>query len=68
MQEDDLKHFEEVIDKLAINGYQTKLYKDEDEDGEERPDLNLCITKMWREHQCDAICEKRDYEWIEIEE
>lgn len=46
MQEEDLKHFEEVIDKLAINGYQTKLHKDEDEDGEERPDLNLCITKM----------------------
>ena len=46
MQEDDLKHFEGVIDKLAISGYQTVLHKDEDEDGVERPDLNLCITKM----------------------
>jgi len=46
MQEEDLKHFEEVIDKLAINGYQTVLHKDEDEDGEERPDLNLFISKV----------------------
>jgi hypothetical protein len=46
MQEAELKHFEECIDKLAISGYQSVLHQDEDADGEERPDLNLLITKI----------------------
>eukprot|EP00347_Sterkiella_histriomuscorum_P016882 403351486 len=46
LQEHDLKHFEEVIDKLAISGYQKQFHKDEDNDGDERPDLNLFITKI----------------------
>ena len=46
LKEADLKHFEECIDKLAISGHQTVLHKDEDEEGEVRPDLNLFIKKM----------------------
>lgn len=46
LKEADLKHFEECIDKLAISGHQTVLHKDEDEEGEARPDLNLFIKKM----------------------
>lgn len=43
MREDQLKHFEECIDKLAINGQQTRFHRDEQEDGEERPDLNFML-------------------------
>ena len=43
IREEDVKHYEECIDKLAISGYSTKIFKDEDEDGEERPDLMLDI-------------------------
>ena len=41
-----LKHLEGTIDGLCIAGKQTKVYKDEEEDGEERPDLNLDIIKL----------------------
>ena len=39
----DLKHFESCIDGLALTGKATNIYKDEQMDGEERPDLNLEI-------------------------
>ena len=42
----ELKYFENHIDLLAINGKATKVYKDEQEEGEERPDLNLGIQGM----------------------
>ena len=38
-----MKHFEEVIDKLTISGKQTVFHKDEQEEGEERPDLNFML-------------------------
>ena len=44
--EEELKHFEECIDKLQISGYQSVLHADEDEEGEERPDLGLDIRKV----------------------
>jgi hypothetical protein len=44
MREDQLKHFEENIDKLTISGRQTKFHKDEQEDGDERPDLNFMLS------------------------
>ena len=43
IREEQLKHFEECIDKLTINGRQTKFHKDEQEDGDERPDLNFML-------------------------
>ena len=41
MQANDMKHFEECIDKLSIAGVKTKVHKDEDEEGEARPDLDF---------------------------
>jgi len=46
MRENELKHFEQNIDKLQISGSQTKFHTDEQEDGDEMPDLNLDIKKM----------------------
>lgn len=46
MQADALKHFEECIDKLQISGHQTMFHTDEEEEGEERPDLMLDIKKV----------------------
>jgi len=43
LREEHIKHFEENIDKLTISGKQTKFHKDEDEEGDERPDLNFMI-------------------------
>ena len=45
LKEEDLKRFEECIDKLQVSGYQSVLHED-DEEGEERPDLNLDIRKV----------------------
>lgn len=42
----NLKHFESSIDGLCVSGKSTKVYIDEQEDGEERPDLNLEILKL----------------------
>lgn len=42
-QEEQLKHYEECIDKLQISGKQTRFHKDEQEDGDERPDLNFML-------------------------
>lgn len=44
IREEHLKHFEEVIDKLAISGQSSQFHKDEQEDGEERPDLNFMLS------------------------
>ena len=38
-----MKHYEECIDGLQISGKQTHFHKDEQEDGEERPDLNFML-------------------------
>lgn len=48
LREEHIKHFEENIDKLTISGRQTKFHTDEDNEGEERPDLNfmLGVTKI----------------------
>ncbi len=46
LKEEDLKHFEDCIDKLAISGYQSVLHQDEDEEGVEMPDLMLSIKKV----------------------
>ena len=46
MGAENLKHFESSIDGLCIAGKSTKVYIDEQEDGEERPDLNLEIMKL----------------------
>ena len=48
LREEHIKHFEENIDKLTISGRQTKFHTDEDNDGDERPDLNfmLGVTKI----------------------
>jgi hypothetical protein len=48
LREEHIKHFEENIDKLTISGRQTKFHQDEDNEGEERPDLNfmLGVTKI----------------------
>jgi hypothetical protein len=43
---DDLKHYEDCIDKLAISGHQTVFHADEQVEGEERPDLMLDIKKV----------------------
>ena len=43
MRQDQLKHFEENIDKLTISGKQTRFHKDEQEEGDERPDLNFIL-------------------------
>lgn len=43
MRQDQLKHFEENIDKLTISGKQTRFHKDEQEEGDERPDLNFML-------------------------
>ena len=43
IREDQLKHFEENIDKLLISGRRTNIHMDEQEDGEERPDLNFML-------------------------
>lgn len=42
----ELKYFENCIDQLTLTGKQTKLHKDEQEDGEEIADLNLNIKKI----------------------
>ena len=39
LQENELKFFEETIDKLQIQGNSSKLYKEEDEEGTAMPDL-----------------------------
>ena len=44
MRQDQLKHFEENIDGLTISGKQTRFHKDEQEEGEERPDLNFMLS------------------------
>lgn len=44
MRQDQLKHFEENIDKLTISGKQTRFHKDEQEEGDERPDLNFMLS------------------------
>ena len=46
LREDDQKHFEGCIDKLAVSGHQTVVHTDEMEEGEEMPDLNLDIRKV----------------------
>ena len=48
LREEHIKHFEENIDKLTISGKQTKFHTDEDNEGDERPDLNfmLGVTKI----------------------
>ena len=46
MDANALKHLETTIDGLCIAGKATKVYIDEEEDGEERPDLNLDIIKL----------------------
>ena len=43
IREEELKHYEECIDMLQISGKQTRLHKDEQEDGDERPDLNFML-------------------------
>ena len=43
LREEHIKHFEENIDKLTISGKQTKFHTDEDNDGDERPDLNFML-------------------------
>lgn len=40
----DMLHFESNIDGLMISGTKTRLHADEQEDGDERPDLNLDIV------------------------
>mmetsp|Transcript_24498 Transcript_24498/g.37992 ORF Transcript_24498/g.37992 Transcript_24498/m.37992 type:complete len:160 (-) Transcript_24498:11-490(-) len=42
----ELKYFENHIDLLQVNGTATKMFKEEQEEGEEMPDLNLGIQKM----------------------
>ena len=42
----ELKYFENHIDLLVVNGKATKLNKNEDEEGEERPDLSFGIQGM----------------------
>lgn len=44
--ETELKYFENCIDQLTLTGKQTKLYKEEQEDGEALADLNLEIKKI----------------------
>ena len=44
MRQDQLKHFEENIDKLTISGKQTRFHQDEQEEGDERPDLNFMLS------------------------
>jgi len=44
MRQEQLKHFEENIDKLTISGKQTRFHKDEQEEGDERPDLNFMLS------------------------
>jgi hypothetical protein len=48
----DLRHYEECIDMLQISGKATKVFKDEQEEGEERPDLDFMIggTKIGKKH------------------
>ena len=46
MAEAELKHFEEHIDKLQISGTQKRVYKEEQEEGTEMPDLQLDIKKI----------------------
>ena len=43
LREEHIKHFEENIDKLTISGKQTKFHTDEDNEGDERPDLNFML-------------------------
>lgn len=42
----ELKYFENCIDQLQLNGKQTKVYRNETEDGDEIADLNLNIMKI----------------------
>ena len=46
MREEELKHFEQNIDKLQISGEHKVVHEDEEEEGEARPDLNLDIIKV----------------------
>jgi hypothetical protein len=39
----DLRHYEDCIDQLQISGKATKVFKDEQEEGDERPDLDFMI-------------------------
>ncbi len=43
LREEHIKHFEENIDKLTISGKQTKFHTDEENEGDERPDLNFML-------------------------
>lgn len=42
----ELKYFENCIDQLSLTGKQTKLHKDEMDEGEAIEDLNLNIKKI----------------------
>lgn len=42
----ELSYFENVIDQLTVNGKATKVHREEQEDGEAHPDLNLQINQM----------------------
>ena len=44
MQSSDLAHFESVIDGLQISGKATQVHRDEQIEGDLRPDLNLDIV------------------------
>jgi len=46
MGSSDLRHYEDCIDLLQISGKATKILKDEQEDGEARPDLDFMIGGM----------------------
>jgi hypothetical protein len=43
MKEEELKHYEECIDMLQISGRPTRFHKDEQEEGDHRPDLNFML-------------------------
>jgi len=45
LQIGQLRHFEACIDQLHVSGKVMKLQKEEMEEGEEMPDLNLIIKK-----------------------
>ena len=44
--ENELKYFENNIDGLLVSGTSKKVNKNDDDEGEEIPDLNLDIKKM----------------------
>ena len=46
MEAFSLQHFESNIHELSLTGKATKIFAEEQEDGEARPDLNLDIIKL----------------------